>query len=432
MCRCLAKRLLVPIMALTAAMPVMADEYVADPETLAQVLQEAGTGDRILLDPGIYRGGLDIDRGVTLVGRPGAVIDAGGEGDAIRIHAARVVLRDLTIRNWGANLTAMNAGIFVEAASDGIRIEGNTLTGPGFGIWLESSADALITGNRVIGDVSLRSQDRGNGIHLFNVTGVTVAGNHISQARDGIYIDTSNSNVLQNNLIEDLRYGIHYMYSHDNLVIGNRTRHTRTGYALMQSRHLTVNNNRSENDKNYGILMNYITYSTLTGNAVEKVSHQHAGDDGRAVAGAEGKAVFIYNSQFNTLRDNRFADSDIGIHLTAGSEDNVIYGNAFLGNREQVKYVASRRQEWSQEKRGNYWSDYLGWDFDGDGLGDTVYEPNDAVDKLLWKYPLASLLMHSPAVIILRWVQFQFPVLRPEGVQDSHPLMRPPAQADNA
>ena len=72
---------------------------------------------------------------------------------------------------------------------------------------------------------------------------------------------------------------------------------------------------------------------------------------------------------------------------------------------------------------GNFWSDYLGWDMDSDGIGDVEYEPNDSVDQLLWKFPSAKLLLNSPAVETLRWVQRQFPVLKSPGVVDSHPLM---------
>ena len=35
-------------------------------------------------------------------------------------------------------------------------------------------------------------------------------------------------------------------------------------------------------------------------------------------------------------------------------------GNAFVGNRTQVKYVGTRDVEWSFEGRGNYWSDHPG------------------------------------------------------------------------
>jgi len=146
------------------------------------------------------------------------------------------------------------------------------------------------------------------------------------------------------------------------------------------------------------------------------------------ISGGEGKALFIYNSLFNSIENNHFEKSALGIHLTAGSEDNRISGNAFVDNRQQVKYVASRTQEWSVDGRGNYWSDYLGWDRNDDGLGDVAYEPNDNVDRLLWLYPQVRLLMNSPSIEVLRWVQRAFPVIKSPGVQDSHPLMRLPTE----
>ncbi len=204
------------------------------------------------------------------------------------------------------------------------------------------------------------------------------------------------------------------MYSYNNLLQSNLTENTRTGYALMQSKYLTVLNNRSVNDVNYGILMNYITNSTLRNNDIRGIQNRHnphmkkTGTNNARRVGLEGKALFIYNSLFNEFTDNRFADSDIGIHLTAASEDNTLAGNAFVNNKTQVKYVSTRTQDWA----GNYWSDYLGWDMNGDGVGDIEYEPNDSVDRLLWKFPAAKLLLNSPAIETLRWVQRQFPVLK--------------------
>lgn len=88
--------------------------------------------------------------------------------------------------------------------------------------------------------------------------------------------------------------------------------------------------------------------------------------------------------------------------------------------------MATRTQFWAEDGKGNYWSDYLGWDRNQDGLGDVPYEPNDNVDRLLWKYPEAKVLMFSPAVDTLRWVQDAFPVVKSAGVSDPHPLMRIP------
>jgi nitrous oxidase accessory protein len=416
------------LMSLMLAAAAGAAEYIVrgSSDKLEATLSRAAPGDTVVVEPGIYSVHLVLDRPVKLQGRPGAVLDGAGSGDVIRVRAPDVTVRGLRIQRSGTSLNEMNAGIFVERPAARVVIEDNELERNGFGIWLDGCHEPQVLGNRIHGEPALRSQDRGNGVHLYNVQGALVAGNEIWEARDGIYIDTSTDSTLSDNYIHDLRFGIHYMYSHDNRVTGNHTSNTRTGYALMQSKKLMVTENRSVNDINYGILMNFITYSYIENNVVLSVARGKGFVSGGApVKGAEGKGIFIYNSLYNTIRGNHFSDNDIGIHLTAGSEDNRIHGNGFVGNRTQVKYVATREQEWSLDGHGNYWSDYLGWDLNGDGIGDRFYEPNDAVDKLLWKYPLARMLMNSPAVQTLRWVQEQFPVLQSPGIRDSFPVMTP-------
>jgi len=363
--------------------------------------------------------------GVTVSCHPETVINGQGQGNAVHIIAENVTFSGCSVRNWGGDLNQLDAGIFVAREARGAVIEDNRLQGPAFGVWLDATPDVTVRNNTIRGDASMRPNDRGNGIHLFNTTGALIENNDISQTRDAIYIETANNNTIRGNEMSDLRYGIHYMYSMNNLLEDNVTRNTRTGYALMQSKRLTVLNNRSVNDENYGILMNFITQSELRGNVVIGVSQGRFGAVG--IEGVEGKAVFIYNSLYNTFEGNLFADSNIGIHLTAGSEDNEVFGNAFVNNQRQVKYVATRTQEWSRDGKGNYWSDYLGWDRNQDGIGDIPYEPNDNVDRLLWKYPEAKILMFSPAVDTLRWVQDAFPVVKDAGVADSYPLMRLPA-----
>lgn len=383
------------------------------------------TGDSWVLPAGDYVGPFIIDHPINLRCESGATLSSAGQGNLLTIRASDVTIENCALRDWGHNLTDMNAAIFIEETATNVVVRNNHLRGQGFGIWSDSTRNLLVEGNRVEGDPALRSQDRGNGIHLISTNDARIVNNHVTHTRDGIYLGNSNNNLIQGNLMEDLRFGIHYMFSQSNKVVGNTTRRTRTGYALMQSRLLTVENNRSEDDRNYGILMNFITYSTISNNFVSNVQRGQTGDDSM-IKGGEGKALFIYNSLFNTINNNQFERSNLGIHLTAGSEDNKISGNAFMDNEQQVKYVATRTQEWSVDGRGNYWSDYLGWDRDDDGLGDVPYEPNDNVDRLLWMYPQVRLLMNSPAIQLLRWVQRAFPVIKMQGVQDSHPLMHLP------
>lgn len=410
--------------------PLSAMEYLADPDgmPLQQLIDQAKPGDSIRLHGGVYPGGVLVDKQLVLIGEPGAIIDAQGQGDVIRVEAENVTIRGLTLRNSGFNLTKMNAAVHGARGANGLIVEDNIMEDNAFGLWLWHANNIRMINNRIRGNTAYASQDRGDGIRLFNVEDGVFSHNEIWDTRDGIYVDTSRRLEFSHNRFRDLRYGIHYMYAHQGRIIANHSTRTRSGYALMMSRDLEVVGNHSINDQNYGILLNFITYSTITHNQVIGVTGwSYSGEAEHGIPiGGEGKAVFIFNSLHNTIRDNLFADSEIGIHLTAGSEGNELYGNSFQRNQFQVKYVANRTQEWSHQGKGNYWSDYLGWDLNSDGVGDQPYEPNDGIDKLLWKYPLAKMLMNSPAVQTLRWVQSQFPILRSPGVQDSHPLMQAP------
>ena len=399
-------------------------------QDLQQQLDAAEAGDHLILSAGTYLGNFIINKSITLSAEQGAIIDAKGLGHALEITAVNVKIHDLIIQNWGHNLTNLDAGIFVNKTAENTQIRNNHFKGDGSGMWVDSAPNIQIINNKVEGNDSMRSPDRGNGIHLSHVTGALIKGNEVWHTRDGIYIETSNGNELNGNYLHDLRYGIHYMYSYTNTITNNHTKGTRTGYAFMQSKFLTVTNNHSENDVNYGILLNFITKSTIENNTVTGVQNMRNAQMTHSEQGynPEGKALFIYNSLFNKIHGNTLADSDMGIHLTAGSEDNIFSGNAFISNNKQVKYVANRVQDWSSAQQGNYWSDYLGWDMDGDGIGDVAYEPNDGVDRLLWKYPTAKLLFNSPAIEVLRWVQRQFPVLKSPGIVDSYPLMSNPME----
>ncbi|WP_216367278.1 nitrous oxide reductase family maturation protein NosD [Aeromonas media] len=317
----------------------------AAPQSIRSLPLQPDGEARWRLPAGEYRGQFRIEESLMLRCEAGAVINAEGEGNALTIAAPNVTVQGCTLTNWGSNLTKLNAAVFIQREASHAKVQANRMQGPASGIWVDGTSNVSLLDNVIEGELRLRSQDRGNGIHLYAVHGARVIGNRVRHARDGIYIDTSNGNSLEGNQLEDLRYGIHYMFSNDNRVIGNLTRRTRTGYALMQSRKLTVIGNRSEQDQNYGILMNYITYSTLRDNLVTEVRDGGAGEG--MISGSEGKALFIYNSLFNRIEHNRFERSALGIHLTAGSEDNLISDNAFINNRQQVKYVASRRQEWS-------------------------------------------------------------------------------------
>ena len=378
--------------------------------TLARAIASAEPGTTLRLGPGLYAGPVTIDRSLAIEGVAGTLLEGAGEGSVITIDAPDVSVEGVTVQGSGSSHETIDAGIKLTKKARGARVSGNTLLGNLYGIDIHGARDAVVASNAITGRDDLRMNERGNGIYVWNAPGAEVRDNTIRLGRDGIFVNTSRDNVLSGNRFDDLRFAIHFMYSNGSEVSGNVSRGNHLGYALMFSSDLTVRGNVSQGDRDHGIMLNYVNDAIIADNLVR---------------GGGEKCLFMYNAHKNALRDNRFEGCPIGIHFTAGSERNVISGNAFVGNRNQVKYVGTSAQEWSEDGRGNYWSDFAGFDLNADGIADQAYRPNDLIDNVLWTQPAASLLLGSPAVQLIRWAQREFPGLLPGGVVDSAPLMSP-------
>ena len=257
-----------------------AQEYqLTTADNLQQILDSSQDGDVILLEPGRYAGNFVVNKQITLRGsneggKQASFIDSQGYGHGLTLKNSHITIDNLVIVNWGKDLTDQNAGIYSNdkvknERAVGLVIKNNTLTGDGFGIWLNHVTEAKIFNNTVEGNLALRSADRGNGIQVANVTHSHVYNNETYKVRDGIYVISSQNNLIENNTMHDLRYGIHYMYSYDNTVKGNTAYSTRAGYALMSSRRLNIIGNKTTDSEDYGFLMNFITQSNFINNHIK-------------------------------------------------------------------------------------------------------------------------------------------------------------------
>jgi nitrous oxidase accessory protein len=328
----------------------------------------------------------------------------------ITVTSPDVTVQGLFVVGSGSDHGEIDSGIKLTKTATRAQVLDNRLEGNLYGIDIHGAKDSLVKGNRIIGRQDRRMNERGNGIYVWNAPGAVVDGNDVQYGRDGVFVNSSKRNRFTNNRFRDLRFAVHYMYADDSEVSGNLSIGNDLGYAVMFTSRVKVLNNTSIDDREHGVMLNYANRSVISGNVVK---------------GAQEKCTFLYNANKNEFTDNWFEGCGIGIHFTAGSEGNRIVNNAFVGNRTQVKYVSTKWVEWSEEGRGNYWSDFAAYDVDGNGIADTPYRPNDSMDHVLWTQPAAKMLLGSPAVQLVRWSQSAFPALLPGGVMDSHPLMQP-------
>jgi nitrous oxidase accessory protein len=403
------KRALVIAACLLAPLAAAAATWTVQPGASIQAaIDRAAPGDTVEIQRGRYVANLKINKPLTLRGIHRPTLSGALQGDTVRISARDVTIEGLIVRDSGSSLLEQNAGIYVTPGSHRATVRHCDLVYNLFGLWIQKANDVTVEHNLIVGKRDFASAQRGNGVQLYDTTGARIVGNHISFVRDALYVDVSHHAVFRGNRLHHSRYGTHYMNSYHNLWEDNDTYMNRGGLALMEVRDQVVRNNRAFDNTDHGIMLRTLQDSVIENNVV-------AGN---------ARGFFIYDVEYAKLRGNVVIGNQVGVHLSAGSTRNEVEGNDFVGNREQVRYVGARDETWGA-KHGNHWSNYVGWDRDGDGRGDLRYEANDAVDRLVWRYPSARLLLASPAVQALRLVAQQFPLLRVPSVVDPNPRLKP-------
>ena len=380
-------------------------------QDLQAAVAAAAPGDVIEVQRGNYRVNLLIDKPLTLRGLNRPTLSGGLTGDTIRVTSPDVVIEGLIVSNSGSSLKDQNAGIYLFPGAHRAVVQNCDLTYNLFGLWIEKVNDVRIESNLITGKRDFDSAQRGNGIQLYNTQRAQILHNNVSFVRDALYVDVSHHATFRGNKLHHSRYGTHYMTSYYNVWEDNETYYNRGGLALMEVRDQVVRGNRAWGNSDHGIMLRSVQDSVVENNVV-------AGNN---------RGFFIYDVEYAELKNNLVVDNVVGVHLSAGSTRNVVEGNDFIGNREQVRYVGARDERWGVES-GNHWANYLGWDRDGNGVGDVPYEANDMVDRLSWRYPSMKLLLASPAVQALRLVGQQFPILRVPSVVDPKPRMVPTHQ----
>ena len=168
------------------------------------------------------------------------------------------------------------------------------------------------------------------------------AGHSLQGAGSGVGINVTGSNVVIKNLqIVHFDSGIN-LVSSNNTISGTSITNNGDGITVVS------------------------TNNTITGNYIT----------------ANKKGIGINYASNNTIIENTIANNEVGILFLTHIDkelNNIIYHNNFINNAKQVdqrqepSYLSTLVNIWDNGEEGNYWSDYLGKDANGDGIGDTKY-----------------------------------------------------------
>ncbi len=381
--------------------------------SLQEMIAAAPPGAILRVPQGVYYGPIVIDKPVTLLGDRQAILDGQGRGTVVHITAPDVTVKGFVIKNSGRSLAHEDSALLVEAPR--ATIEGNKLSDALFGIYLKNAPGSVIRRNTIKG-LSVPEAERGDAIRLWYSSDVTIEGNETYNARDAI-VWYSRNVLVRANRFEGGRYGIHLMYAQEIIIEDNLLLKNFVGVYAMYSQGVTVRKNflmGHRGPSGYGIGLKDVDNAQIEENVLADNS----------------VGAFIDNSPSSSeipvlFRNNLFAYNETAVLLLPSVRGDVFTENSFIENFEQVGIAGGGRLEgnlWGK----NFWGDYLGYDADGDGLGDLEYKSERLFEHLIDRHPQLRLFLYSPAVQALEFAARAVPLFRPQPkLTDPSPRMTP-------
>lgn len=354
-----------------------------------------------------YEYNIYVDKPLTLKGENYPIIDGQKKGEIIKITSDHVTIDGLFIINVGVSYTTDFAAIRV-TKSENFAIQNVVLEKLFFGIYLEKSSHGKVYHNKIIGDAK-DEYNSGNGIQLWYSHYVDVSHNYVQGTRDGIYLEFSdNITITKNTSTKNLRYGLHFMFSDNDVYTQNTFEENGAGVAVMFSRNIDMFNNifrKNWGTSAYGVLLKEINDAKIRNNTFEENT----------------VAISIEGSNRITYLDNDFVKNGWAIRVIGACYTNSFIGNNFMHNSFDVSYNSKLNDN---EFKSNYWSNYTGYDLDGDGIGDVPYRPVKLFSYIANKTPETIILLRSLFMDIIDFSEKVSPVFTPDNLKDAQPLMK--------
>lgn len=299
--------------------------------TISAAIKAANAGDTILVGPGTYVENVVVDKPITVVSTKGA--------QATVVKAART-----------------SKEVFLLSGTD-ITIQGLTITGGNTGVTFGHTSNCILTKCVVNGNVY--------GAYLSGATSNLVSNNNLNNNGFGMYLDGSSGNRLSNNSASyekggggkaSLSDGIYLFNSNNNNVAGcDLSNNVNFGASFYSSRNNVFSNNTFNSNAQFAVRLrdradnNKFSFNTFKAN-VEN-------------------GVLIANSNGNTFYFNNFVDEKSHFYRQDGNNINSTKKLNYIYNGDLFNGFV-----------GNYYSNYVGVDRDGNGIGDSSFAGD--------KYPL--------------------------------------------
>jgi nitrous oxidase accessory protein len=233
--------------------------------------------------------------------------------------------------------------------------------------------------------------------------------------------------VLENTFLDNLAGGV-FMFSHDMLVKDNEFSSNRkgaagTGMLFKDCDNVYVEGNRLIKNK-IGVSVEG-TPQEVGATAIFRENLFALNDSGIALM-SNAPIVFVENAMIDNTVQVKALGSRLASRLLSSHSGD---GEAPLPDVDQAGTPLSLPEgvAWTSNGRGNYWSDYGGYDADGDGVGDRPYLSRAPLGGRLEQNDNLRLFQFTLAQEAIDVAAKMFPIYRYDPVmEDPAPLMRPP------
>jgi nitrous oxidase accessory protein len=331
--------------------------------SIQTAINDANYTDIIFIYSGIYTENIVISKQITVIGeqKNTTIIQGTGTGDVVTVLSPHTKLCSLTIQNSG-------------------------LQWPDAAIKIINSNNATIVNNNILNNYY--------GIFVENSIFTTISENYITQNNnDGImFIGQSNNNIIKNNsLSANNNYGIFLVHSSFNNIITNKVDTNYNGIALGS---WSTNNTVCSNEVFDNIYSGIILGSGSSNNTIKNnhLFHNIYGIHlsfhcnftvikGNTFSSNSQVGILVEESHYNIIKRNSIVNNTVGISLQSFSDNNQIYHNTILNNSQNAYDSCDNTWDIDYPFGGNHWSDYIGEDFNDDGIGDIPYEISDGNNK---------------------------------------------------
>jgi len=381
---------------------------------LQDAIDNAPKGSKLELPEGTYKGNIIIDKPLIIDGKnQKAIIEGDGKGTVVTIKSPFVTLKNLTIRQSGAEHERIDAGVSLKKVHH-TNIINCKIVDVLFGIDMEQANECNISKNYITSKPFTLGL-RGDAIRLWYSNDNILTHNHISKSRDFV-VWYSHGNLIAHNFGEYGRYSLHFMYTGKNIVKHNKFAHNSVGIFFMYSKDTIATENTVMNSlgtTGLGIGLKDCSNYTIRNNNILYCA----------------RGLYIDRSPFEPDTVNHFEGNNIlynseGVHFHSLSLHNIFTKNTLKGNIETVVNDSYNMKVTENVWDGNYWDNYEGFDKNNDGIGDTPHTLYYYADKMWLLNPNVKFFYGSPVISILNFLAKLAPISEPvKLLTDPHPKM---------